>query len=257
MADIRETTIRIARGEVGTQEDPLGSNTGPRVNEYIRSVGLKPPVFWCACFLYWCVDHAANELGVTNPLPRTGSCDAILEWARRGGHLCNDPQPGDFFLHMASENDATHIGMVVKDNGSTIETIEGNSNAGGSNNGIEVAARPARPKAKLKFVRWAPLTSGAGYALMIGRKKIADMPLVEGVSYAPVREVVKALGFDDGLLVWDGEASTVRFNGDLFHAMAQIRGGAAFLPVRSIAGFFGLDVKVDDEKATVTLVRPS
>src|ERR1035437_5939071 len=43
----------IALHEIGVCEDPPGSNKGPRVNEYLHSVGLGPGYSWCAGFVYW------------------------------------------------------------------------------------------------------------------------------------------------------------------------------------------------------------
>jgi hypothetical protein len=251
---IRESAITIAKKEVGVQEVPLGSNWGPRVSEYIKAAGYDRGVFWCLCFLYWCVQKAAEETGSKNPLPRTGSCDLLLTWARRGNHLCKDPQPGDFFFVMATENDAIHVGMVLENNGETIKTIEGNSNSDGSNNGFKVAIRPKRRVAKLQFVRWAAAEDE--YTLIIGTTKVSKMPVVDGVSYAPVRPVVKALGLNQAKVAWDPETPGVRYDGNLFHAAPQLRDGVAYIPVRAMAGFFGLELEVDDTKRTVKMVRP-
>ena len=51
----------IASSQIGVKEQPLGSNRGPQVDQYLESVGLNPEEGsfpWCAAFLYWCFDHA-------------------------------------------------------------------------------------------------------------------------------------------------------------------------------------------------------
>ena len=50
------TVLQLASREVGTLEDPLGSNRGPRVDQYLRAVGLNPAdgsFPWCAAFVYF------------------------------------------------------------------------------------------------------------------------------------------------------------------------------------------------------------
>ncbi|HET8922563.1 MAG TPA: peptidoglycan-binding domain-containing protein [Candidatus Acidoferrum sp.] len=51
--------------EVGVREQPLGSNRGPRVDQYLRSVGLDPTqgsFAWCAAFVYFCFNQACVGL---------------------------------------------------------------------------------------------------------------------------------------------------------------------------------------------------
>ncbi|MGH7391749.1 MAG: peptidoglycan-binding domain-containing protein, partial [Candidatus Rokuibacteriota bacterium] len=63
--------IGIAAAEVGVLEQPPGSNRGPRVDQYLRAVGLDPAggsFAWCAAFVYWCFDQAAHGLGRGNPV---------------------------------------------------------------------------------------------------------------------------------------------------------------------------------------------
>jgi lysozyme family protein len=80
--------LEIAAAEVGVREVPLGSNRGPRVDEYIRSVGLDPTKGsypWCMCFLYWCFREAASQLRTANRLPRTGGVHRAWNESRKTG----------------------------------------------------------------------------------------------------------------------------------------------------------------------------
>lgn len=250
---LASTSLSLALREVGVEEEPRGSNRGPRVDQFIQRAGYMPPVYWCLCFAYTMVDDAAKSLGIENPLPRTGSCDLLLEWARRGGHLRDKPEAGDLFLVMASEDDAVHVGFVDADNGNgTIETVEGNTNDGGSSNGYKVARRTRR-SAGLKFVRFA--AADTAYRLIIGSKSI-DLINIAGLNHAPVRDVTVALGVDDSKLAYDASIPGVTWDQKVMPATPELRNGKAYLPVRALAKFFGAKgIEVDDSAKTIKFVK--
>ena len=63
-----EIAVGIAMGELGVREEPTGSNTGPRIREYLsgcarwgRPVGLDKGQ-WCAAFASWCGNEATKVL---------------------------------------------------------------------------------------------------------------------------------------------------------------------------------------------------
>jgi hypothetical protein len=70
--------LAIARSQLAVLEDPLGSNRGPLVDQYLKSVGLGPGHEWCQAFVYWCFREAALELGVATPLPKVAA--VIKHW---------------------------------------------------------------------------------------------------------------------------------------------------------------------------------
>ncbi len=39
----------------GVKEDPIGSNSGPRVDVYLKYAGVPPPNKWCGAFVHWCL----------------------------------------------------------------------------------------------------------------------------------------------------------------------------------------------------------
>ncbi len=39
----------------GVKEEPNGSNSGPKVNEYLKFSGVSSPNQWCAAFVNWCL----------------------------------------------------------------------------------------------------------------------------------------------------------------------------------------------------------
>ena len=147
--------LSVAVSEIGTMEVPPGSNRGPRIDQYLLSVGLDPvgqhP--WCAAFVFFCFAQAAAHAGVPNPVIRTGS--VLTHW-RRASELHvprietalaqGSPalvQPGFVFI-MEFGSGAGHTGFVERVDGGRLVTIEGNTNDGGSREGVGVFRRTAR-----------------------------------------------------------------------------------------------------------------
>ena len=147
---LQQTTLQVAGGEIGVMENPLGSNRGPKVDEYLRSVGLNPSTGsfpWCAAFAYWCFQQAASSLHTSNPAPRTAG--ALDFWNRAGNlnlHRISPPEaianpgfinPGMVFV-LSTGAGQGHVGLVEKVQGVVLTTIEGNTNDNGSREGIGV-----------------------------------------------------------------------------------------------------------------------
>jgi peptidoglycan hydrolase-like protein with peptidoglycan-binding domain len=148
--------LQFATGEVGTMEDPLGSNRGPRVDQYLRAVGLDPAAGsfpWCAAFIYFCFQQAANTLNVPNPAIKDAG---VLDlWNRAGSQgirriaapeAATTPsvvQPGCRFV-ITTDSGNGHTGLVEQVAGVRLTTIEGNTNLGGSPEGIGVFRRTGR-----------------------------------------------------------------------------------------------------------------
>jgi lysozyme family protein len=147
--------LRVAAGQIGVMEVPLGSNRGPRVDEYMKSVDpelLGQP--WCMAFIYFCFVQAAQRLGVANPAPRT----AGVHQSWRMAHLItgikivshedamNDPSlvtPGMVF-YIDTGGGHGHAGFVTDVIGGKLGTTEGNTNENGSSNGVGVFHRTQR-----------------------------------------------------------------------------------------------------------------
>lgn len=160
-------TLTIASAEIGVTEDPLGSNRGPKVDQYVLAVGLDPAGHypWCAAFVYWCFNQAAIQLttpghNVSNPVIKTAS--VMDHWNRANatpGIRClsnaectSEPalvQPGMIFVILNSSGTG-HTGLVESVQGAVLATIEGNTNAGGSREGIGVFRRTTRTIAMMR-----------------------------------------------------------------------------------------------------------
>jgi Putative peptidoglycan binding domain/CHAP domain len=153
---VQQKAVEVAVSQVGTMENPLGSNRGPEVDDYLRTVGLNPAAGsfpWCAAFVYFCFQKAATQLGVANPaIKDAGVLDC---WNKAGA--------GPFHRIAASEASITpglvkpgmvfvlktgaatgHMGLIEKIEGNRLTTIEGNTNVHGAREGIGVFERVGR-----------------------------------------------------------------------------------------------------------------
>jgi len=145
-----------ANGEVGVMEQPCGSNAGPRVNQYLASVGLPPGNPWCMAFAVWSAIQECNGRGVPLPIMKTGSCSAQWNSGLQKGQAVTSPKKGDMFLCRGGSSGHYHCGYVAADpvNG-YFKTIEGNSNTDGSSNGYMVVARsPGRAISSCDYLRF-------------------------------------------------------------------------------------------------------
>lgn len=145
---LQERALEIAVTQLGVEEVPRGSNRGPQVDEYIKSVGLDPAgkYSWCMALMYWCFMQAAGKLGVQNPMLKTGG--VLLQWQKRKDkYRVLTPQPGDVFI-MDYGKGVGHTGIVEKVDSDFVDTIEGNTNDEGSREGFEVCRRK-RPRSKI------------------------------------------------------------------------------------------------------------
>jgi peptidoglycan hydrolase-like protein with peptidoglycan-binding domain len=149
----------IAVGEQHVAQHPReigGENSGPWVRMYMNGdEGVDFP--WCAGFACFVMKQAAAG----RPLPFTPgiSCDGIAQSARERGLLRDggtikpeDITPGSFFLvRRATAPGWHHTGLVVAANGSTVTTLEGNTNDDGSREGYE-AIRRVRTLAAVDYI---------------------------------------------------------------------------------------------------------
>lgn len=153
-SDVVEEAVRIAVSQNGVMEVPLGSNRGTNVDAYNAAAGAPPGSYWCMSFVYWCFVQSAAKLGKPNPMPKTAYCPYLYSWAQQKGKLVNSPQRGDIFLVKGGPNGHKHTGLVTASQGGQVDTVEGNTNNDGSNNGIGVFLRK-RSNGSCDFVRLA------------------------------------------------------------------------------------------------------
>lgn len=256
MKQLVEKAIEVAVSQNGVRE--RGENTGKEVDAYLRSVGCPPGNPWCAAFVYWSVNQAADTLDVPNPLTRTAYCPDIANWGRENGILDTTPERGAIFLRygkVGGEFRACHTGLVTGTTSGAFQTVEGNTNDGGSREGIGVFLRNRPNSDSYKFVHWAKLAEDASapqlsYGLIIGGQKVADMPVINGTSLCPVRVWGQALGFKVG---WSEEDHLPTMNGEVLAADISVIGDKSYAPVRQLVQGAGLKMDVDNNARTVTV----
>lgn len=131
-----------------------GPNRGPAVERILASTGNPPGDPWCASYVY---RVGSAMMGAAWPLPRTASCDVLLEHARKRGLLREEPRPGDVFLVMKHDHDAIHTGFVTGWEGAAFTTLEGNTNPNGGREGYGVFRRRRggpSDRTRYQFIRW-------------------------------------------------------------------------------------------------------
>lgn len=137
---LSNVALLYAIKEIGKEEIPKGSNWGENVQKYLSSVGITFPASWCMAFVHWCVDQAALNLNIHNPLFRSGG--VLDTWNHTPINLrTTKPQAGDIFI-LDFKNGHGHTGFVKSVDTITIQTVEGNSNESGSAEGYEVCSKP-------------------------------------------------------------------------------------------------------------------
>ena len=147
MSALTDAALKVAQSQVGQMENPLGSNWGHPVEDYLAAVGINEPASYCMAGVYWCFDQACKELGITpNPLTKTGLVAHAWQVAYPY-HKSTDipgfqPQPGDIFIMIFGVSGHGHTGIVeaINPDGS-LGTIEFNTDTTGSPEGVGVFRR--------------------------------------------------------------------------------------------------------------------
>jgi len=132
--------LRVAAGEIGyvALNDPeSGSKYGRAYAKLVGNsyfAGPSTQVPWCAMFVSW----VFNQCGMTFPGYPTASCSVIVRNARGTSYEVKnirDAQPGDIILfdwNPSGGDGADHVGIVEKNCGNYVQTIEGNTSSGNS-----------------------------------------------------------------------------------------------------------------------------
>lgn len=155
---IREQALRIAITQLGATESPAGTNSGPQVNEYLKSAGLGPGFPWCMAFVHWCYRGAGLEI----EHPNEASVGFFQEWAKRNGFLVSTPARGDIVCYnFDADNWPDHVGIVEEAASGRINTVEGNTAIGNDANGGMVMRR-SRSTTRCVFARIPGVFVGPG-----------------------------------------------------------------------------------------------
>jgi hypothetical protein len=123
--------IEHAVKDVGVVEKPLGSNSGPRIDDALRFCGLAPGQPWCAAM----VSLWLHEMKYAGPWPTSkGYVPSWEDMARAKGLVVpkTSVRRGDIVtFQFDSDPQGDHIGLArgTWENG-TLPTIEGNTGDG-------------------------------------------------------------------------------------------------------------------------------
>ena len=149
VAVLPELIVQIATKEIGVEENPRGSNRGPRVDQYQKASWLKEKDWgaWCATFICWVVREAmkASKQKFTFNRPQTAGAYDFRRWSMDQDNSTStrispgrDIQRGDLIIFNFS-----HIAIATgaPDANGRFPTIEGNTNDDGGREGYAVMAR--------------------------------------------------------------------------------------------------------------------
>lgn len=125
-----DTLISWAEGQIGTAEDPKGSNN-VRYNTVYYGRQISGSAYqWCMAFVW----VGFKETGLGNLFMdggKTASCTALMRWAKANGQwVTGDFAKGDIILFQFDSDDfADHVGIYTGNkSGTSLICIEGNTN---------------------------------------------------------------------------------------------------------------------------------
>lgn len=135
------TILDVAFKYLGVQETPGKPNRGPKIDGWLRFVGLVPEgnaYAWCCAFAVSVVFESGHSCKKTA---------SVKNFCELNKHLKVDvPQPGDLCARI-NENGTGHIAFFVRNlDGDYVESVDGNTNDAGSREGNQVAIKD-RPRA--------------------------------------------------------------------------------------------------------------
>jgi hypothetical protein len=141
---LRTKALQIAKGEIGVEERPSGSNNVKYSRWFMSNpdgwTEDGPP--WCAMFVSWCYTKAGWPTDAFRRPSRWASCPQMRDAAVAGRHdlsVTRRPQPGDAAIYdlpptTPSDSLANHVGMFERwldDERKTFTAIEGNNGGDG------------------------------------------------------------------------------------------------------------------------------
>jgi hypothetical protein len=140
----RLSLVRTATAELGVREK-TGNNDGPRVENYLRSVGLNKGQPWCAAYISW----VYRQSGFARP--RSGWSPDLLPVSR----LARSALPGDVLgIYFQRYKRIAHVGLVIKQEGDWTISVEGNTNLGGNREGDGVYLKKRHNRTICRFAVW-------------------------------------------------------------------------------------------------------
>lgn len=136
--------VAIASKEVGVKE-LTGHNDGLRVEQYLVYTGNKKGDPWCASFVSWVFAQAGYSQ------PKTAWSPALFPKSR----LTKTISEGNIFgLYFADRGRIAHAGLIERQKGNWLYTIEGNTNLAGSREGDGVYRKLRHTRTIKAYANW-------------------------------------------------------------------------------------------------------
>lgn len=140
----RASLISYAEKEIGVREQ-TGNNDGPRISQYLHTVGLSHREPYCAAFVCWVYAQAGFNQ------PRSGWSPDLFP----GSRLARSALPGDVLgIYFKAYGRIAHVGLIVRQEGDFIISIEGNTNLAGSREGEGVYLKKRHIKTIHSMADW-------------------------------------------------------------------------------------------------------
>lgn len=149
----KKSLTEIYLSQVGVRE-LTGKNDGPEVEMYLKSVGLGKGYAWCSAFVKWNLDQAEIPNKINAWSPTAENQNHIIFKNKR---FSEEPQPGDVgTLYYPKLKRIGHTYFFHrKINSTSYESVEGNTNGGGSRDGDGVYKRIRSFNATHSISRWS------------------------------------------------------------------------------------------------------
>jgi len=146
-ASLSERALHLARSQERLKVREVGRNWGPKVSLYLRVANVFGPAPWCAAFVFWCLVLSGADRRLLWKWP--ASTWSLAVWARKEGRLKPSPARGRAFVWNSgswTRSGSGHTGFCLEPAAAdgSFTTIEGNTNAGGSREGVAVLERTRR-----------------------------------------------------------------------------------------------------------------
>lgn len=136
--------LNIAKAEIGVRE-LTGNNDGIKVERYLAYVGFKKGNPWCAAFVSWVFSQAGYHKPITAWSP------ALFPISKRTP-IAN---PAAIFgIYFPEYGRIAHCGLIEKQEGDWLVTIEGNTNLNGSREGDGVYRKRRHLRTIKYFADW-------------------------------------------------------------------------------------------------------
>jgi len=158
----RQTIIAVAAAEVGTKENPPGSNR-TKYGQWFGLDGYK----WCAMFVSWVYFKSGYPLGYIDTDKGFSSCQSGYDHWLKTGELTDVPQMGDIVLYDWNEDGhCDHTGIFYQwiQEGISFQSYEGNTSIGSDSDGGAVMLRNRNKKYVKGFASIKALNMDPGEA---------------------------------------------------------------------------------------------